>query len=404
MTRYNLIMLLLGLAAISMAWMPIISKKTRISYSIVFVLTGMALFALLRYVLPLPHPLNENEVTLRLTELVVIISLMGSGLRIDEPFSFRQWRIPFRLVSFTMILSIALVTLGAVYILGLPWPASLLLGAVLAPTDPVLASDVQVAPPNTPDANEVKFNLTAEAGMNDGSAFPFTWLAILVARAAGDFPDLSMWVVYFLLYKIIVGILAGWLIGKGLAWLLFTLPRKWPLWKTTDGLISLAATLVVYSVTEMVHGYGFIAVFVTAVTLRNSEMRHELHETLHEFIDQVERILVAVVLLLLGGSVIESLLSPLTLAMFLFCLAFVFIVRPLTAAMVLRGTGMTKGERMAVSFFGIKGIGSFYYLAFALGEEKFDDPDILWAITSCIVLISITIHGLTATSVMKKLE
>jgi NhaP-type Na+/H+ or K+/H+ antiporter len=404
MTRYNLIMLLVGLAAISMAWMPTISKKTRISYSMVFVLIGMAMFALLRHVLPLPHPLNDNEITLHLTELVVIISLMGSGLRIDEPFSFRQWRIPLRLVSFTMVLSIALVTVGGVYLLGLSWPASLLLGAVLAPTDPVLASDVQVAPPNTPDANEVKFNLTAEAGMNDGSAFPFTWLAILVARASGGFPDLTDWVVYFLLYKITVGILAGWLIGKGLAWLLFSLPRKKPIWKTTDGLISLAATLVVYSVTEMAQGYGFIAVFVTAVTLRNSEMKHELHETLHEFIDQMERILVAIVLLLLGGSVIESLLAPLTLAMFLFCLAFVFIIRPLTAVIVLKRSGMTKGERLAVSFFGIKGIGSFYYLAFALGEEKFQDPDILWAITGCIVLISITIHGLTATSVMKKLE
>lgn len=397
-------MLLVGLAAISMAWMPTISKKTRISYSMVFVLIGMAMFALLRHVLPLPHPLNDNEITLHLTELVVIISLMGSGLRIDEPFSFRQWRIPLRLVSFTMVLSIALVTVGGVYLLGLSWPASLLLGAVLAPTDPVLASDVQVAPPNTPDANEVKFNLTAEAGMNDGSAFPFTWLAILVARASGGFPDLTDWVVYFLLYKITVGILAGWLIGKGLAWLLFSLPRKKPIWKTTDGLISLAATLVVYSVTEMAQGYGFIAVFVTAVTLRNSEMKHELHETLHEFIDQMERILVAIVLLLLGGSVIESLLAPLTLAMFLFCLAFVFIIRPLTAVIVLKRSGMTKGERLAVSFFGIKGIGSFYYLAFALGEEKFQDPDILWAITGCIVLISITIHGLTATSVMKKLE
>jgi NhaP-type Na+/H+ or K+/H+ antiporter len=364
----------------------------------------MAMFALLRYVLPLPHPLNENGITLHLTELVVIISLMGSGLRIDEPFSFRQWRVPFRLVSVTMVLSIALVTLGSVYIVGLPWPASLLLGAVLAPTDPVLASDVQVAPPNTPDASEVKFNLTAEAGMNDGSAFPFTWLAILVARAAGDFPDMTDWVVYYLLYKITVGILAGWLIGKGLAWLLFTLPRKKPVWKTTDGLISLAATLVVYSVTEMAHGYGFIAVFVTAVTLRNSEMKHELHETLHEFIDQVERILVAVVLLLLGGSVIESLLSPLSLTMLLFCLAFVLIVRPLTAFMVLGGSRMSRGEKFAVSFFGIKGIGSFYYLAFALGEEKFQDADVLWAITGCIVLISIIIHGLTATSVMKKLE
>jgi NhaP-type Na+/H+ or K+/H+ antiporter len=279
-----------------------------------------------------------------------------------------------------------------------------LLGAVLAPTDPVLASDVQVAPPNTPDASDVKFHLTAEAGMNDGSAFPFTWLAILAAKAMGDLPNLGEWAIYYLLYKVVAGVLCGWLIGKALGWMLFTLPKKNKAWKITDGLVSLAATLVVYSITEMAHAYGFIAVFVAAVTIRNSELRHELHETLHEFIDQMERILVAVVLLLFGGSLIDNLLSPLTLAMFFFCLVFVFVIRPLTAVVVLKGSGMTKGERMAVAFFGIKGIGSFYYLAFALSKEDFDEPDTLWAITGCIVLISIIIHGLTATSVMKKLE
>jgi sodium/hydrogen antiporter len=404
MNQYNLIMLLLGLAALSMAWLPIISRKTRISYSIIFVIAGIAIFALWRSILPLPHPIKDNEFTLRLTEVVVIISLMGSGLRIDQPFSLRSWKIPLRLVSVTMILSILLVTLGAVYLLGLSWPTSLLLGAVLAPTDPVLASDVQVAPPNTPDASDVKFHLTAEAGMNDGSAFPFTWLAILAAKATGDLPHLGEWAIYYLLYKVVAGILCGWLIGKALGWMLFTLPKKNKGWKITDGLVSLAATLVVYSLTEMAHAYGFIAVFVAAVTIRNSELRHELHETLHEFIDQMERILVAVVLLLFGGSLIDNLLSPLTLSMFFFCLVFVFVIRPLTAVVVLKGSGMTRGERMAVAFFGIKGIGSFYYLAFALSKEDFDEPDTLWAITGCIVLISIIIHGLTATSVMKKLE
>ncbi len=404
MNRYNLIMLILGLAALSMAWMPIISKKTRVSYSIVFVLMGMALFGLFEKILPLPHPLKDNSVIMHLTEAVVIISLMGSGLRIDEPFSLKTWRVPFRLVSVTMILSIAIVTLASVYLLGLPWSSSLLLGAVLAPTDPVLASDVQVSPPNMPDKNDVKFNLTAEAGMNDGSAFPFTWLAIIVAEGAGQFPDLSFWVLYYLIYKIVVALILGWLFGKALGWLLFILPKNKPLWKTRDGLVSLAATLVVYSVTEMVSGYGFVAVFAAAVTLRNSELTHHLHRTLHEFIDQMERILVAIVLLLLGGSVIKSLLNPLTLGMFLFALAFVFLVRPLTAYMTLGGTGMKQKEKLAVAFFGIKGIGSFYYLSFALAEEKFEEPDVLWAITGCIVLISITIHGLTATSVLKRLE
>jgi sodium/hydrogen antiporter len=118
----------------------------------------------------------------------------------------------------------------------------------------------------------------------------------------------------------------------------------------------------------------------------------------------MERILVAIVLLLLGGSLTKNLLNPLTLGMFLFALAFVFLVRPLTAYITLGGTDMKQKEKFAVAFFGIKGIGSFYYLSFALSEEKFAEPDVLWAITGCIVLMSITIHGLTATSVMKKLE
>ncbi len=403
MSRYNLIMLILGLAALSMAWMPVISRKTKVSYSILFVLLGAGMFAILDKILPMPHPLKNNETTLHLTELVVIISLMGTGLRIDEPFSLKTWRIPFRLVSVTMVLSIAIVTLISVYVLGLPWASALLLGAVLAPTDPVLASDVQVGPPNTPDPNAVKFNLTAEAGMNDGSAFPFTWLAILVARGLGDLPNLLDWGMFYLVYKIVAALAIGWLFGKALGWMLFVLPKKKQGWKTADGLVSLAATLVIYSITEALQGYGFIAVFVTAVSLRNFELTHQLHKRLHDFIDQMERILVAVVLLLFGGSLIENLLSPLTLGMFVFALCFVFLIRPLTAYMVLNRR-MKRGEKLAVAFFGIKGIGSFYYLSFALSEEKFADPDILWAITGCIVLISIIIHGLTATTVLEKLE
>jgi NhaP-type Na+/H+ or K+/H+ antiporter len=240
--------------------------------------------------------------------------------------------------------------------------------------------------------------------MNDGSAFPFTWLAILVAGGEQSFSEISEWALYFLGYKIGVGLIIGWLFGKMLAWLLFVLPQKNPAWKTSDGLVSLAATLVVYSITEMLYGYGFIAVFTAAVTLRNSELYHQLHTTLHEFIDQVERILVAIVLMLLGGSLVNHLLDPLTVSMVLATVAFVLLVRPLSAVIVLRDSAMTRGEKLAVSFFGIKGIGSFYYLSFALGVAHFPEADILWAITGFTVLLSIAIHGLTATRVMQKLE
>lgn len=404
MITYISILLLIGLAALSMAWMPLITKKTGISYSIIFVLAGIGLFGSLEPFLPLPNPLKDLEATHRLTELIVIISLMGSGLRIDEPFKFKDWIIPFRLISLTMILSILIVTVIGVYFLHLNLACSLLLGAVLAPTDPVLASDVQVGPPNDQDRNPVKFNLTVEAGMNDGSAFPFVWLAILMNRSHPNVPEMDHWLWFYLGFKVIVGIVAGWLLGRFLGWLLFILPKRKPYWKTTDGLISLAATLVVYSLTELLNGYGFIAVFVSAVTLRNRELHHHLHETLHEFIDQIERILVAIVLLLLGGSIVEHILQPLTWAAVLFSILFVFLIRPATTLISLKGTELLRSQKTAIAFFGIKGIGSFYYLAFALSQESFSNPDILWSITASVILFSIGIHGITATYIMQKIK
>src|SRR5689334_12474833 len=100
-----------------MAWMPSISRKTRISYSIIYVMLGALLYQLFGHILPLTNPIYKNDFTVRITELVVLVSLMGTGLKIDEPFSFKSWAVPFRLVSITMLLSIFLVAFGAVYLL-----------------------------------------------------------------------------------------------------------------------------------------------------------------------------------------------------------------------------------------------------------------------------------------------
>lgn len=185
MDSYLIIITVIGLAALGMAWMPSISEKIKVSYSIIYVLLGVLLYSLFDRLLPLPNPMYKDEFALHLTELVVIVSLMGTGLKIDQPFSFRKWRVPFRLVIITMLLSIIVVALLGWWSFQFDIASALLLGAVLAPTDPVLASDVQVGPPNEPEEGNVKFSLTAEAGMNDGTAFPFTWLAITLALTAG---------------------------------------------------------------------------------------------------------------------------------------------------------------------------------------------------------------------------
>ncbi|NMH60581.1 cation:proton antiporter [Alteromonas ponticola] len=401
MENYFLILSVVGLATLGMTWIPTIAAKYRISYSIVYLAAGIVLYLLFDE-LPWPNPFYNNAETIHLTELVVIIALMGTGLKIDHPFSFRHWQVPFRLVSVAMILSIVGLIACALVMLGFDWASALLLGAVLAPTDPVLASDVQVGPPNDGKDEPVRFSLTAEAGLNDGMAFPFTWLAILVAGGATGSSLVADWLGFYVLFKIVVGLGVGYIAGKGVIFLFFHLPEKYNALHVRDGLIALSTTLLTYGVTELAHGYGFIAVFVAAVTIRNFEIDHEYHETLHAFTDQIERILLAILLLLFGGSLVEGILEPLTWPMALVGLLFVFIIRPVATWLSLLGTDLTATRKGMISFFGIRGVGSFFYLSFALGNTDFAYGKEIWALTAFVVLVSILLHGLTASTMMNK--
>jgi NhaP-type Na+/H+ or K+/H+ antiporter len=406
MDSYIISITLIGVAALGMAWMPSITQRTHISYSIIYVLFGVAVYGLLHQ-LPKPHPLRFELPALHLTELVVIISLMGTGLKIDQPFSFKSWAVPFRLITFTMIICIAAVAWIAHRFLGFDIASSLLLGAVLAPTDPVLASDVQVGPPLEKSKDNVRFSLTAEAGMNDGMAFPFTWLAIIVAAIGvnNSTEQLSLWFARDVLYRIAAGVGCGVGIGRLLAHLVFYLPEKKSFVVIRDGFVAVSATLLVYGLTEMIKGYGFVAVFVTAITLRNYELGHHYHRKLHDFTDQIERILLAIVLILFGGSIVGGILKPLTWPMALFSAAFVLLVRPLAGLLGLIGArSLHIKEKLGISFFGIRGMGSFFYLAFAFEQVHFPLARQLWAIVAFIVLLSLVLHGLTASKTMKKLE
>ena len=401
---YILSIIIIGASVLGMAWMPIINRVTGISYSIFYVFFGMIIFTIFKS-LPIPNPIIYPTETLHLTELVVITSIMGTGLKIDQPFSLRKWRVPFRLVLITMLLCIGIVFFAGQWAFEFDIASALLLGAVLAPTDPVLASDVQVGPPHEKDKENIRFSLTAEAGMNDGTAFPFVWLAISLAfYGATGHGNFTQWVWFDLVYRLIIGFAFGYIIGRALAYLIFYIPEKKKFIVIKDGFVAIATTLLVYGLTELFNGYGFIAVFVSAITLRNSHMTHRFHKNLHEFTDQIEKILVAIVLLLFGGSLVNGILEHLTLKMAVFGIAFLFIIRPLTSLIALIGTKLHIKEKMAISFFGIRGIGSFFYLAFALSTTYFSFANELWSLVSFIVLISIIIHGITASSVMKKIE
>ncbi len=405
MDKYILLLTLCGLAAFAMAWMPSFTKHTGISYAVIYVMAGVLIYTLFPDSLPLPLPDANPGLTLHLTELVVIISLMGTGIRLDRKFTFNTWATPLKLISITMLLCIAVAALAGYFFLGFDIASAVLLGAILAPTDPVLASDVQVGPPNDGVKSETKHALTAEAGLNDGMAFPFTWLAISLAlMATGAKANLAEWFGYHLIYKIVVGIAMGYVLGKAVGYLVFILTKKFEFLKTNDGFLALSLTLVVYGLTELVHGYGFIAVFISAITFRHFEKKHEFHDELHSFIDQAERILIAVVLILFGGALVSGILEALTWKMILFTLLFLFVVRPLSAYASVVGTKIHIKEKLAISFFGIRGLGTVFYLAFALEEVDFKYKDELWAIVAFTILISIMIHGITATPIMKHLQ
>jgi sodium/hydrogen antiporter len=402
--EYLVSLVTIGLAALGMAWMPTLSTFLRVSYSIVYILLGVLLFSVLP-MLPRADPLHYPQFTLHLTETVVLVALMGSGLKIDQPFSLRKWKNPFKLVSVGMISCIALTAIVAWQWIGIDLGSALLLGAILSPTDPVLASDVQVGPPNEKERDSVKFALTAEGGMNDGTAFPFVWLGILMTTGFFTGPGSWFeWAGYYLLYKVLCGLVIGYLLGKLSGYILFSLPEKYRAARIEDGFVAISLTLVVYGCAELLDGYGFIAVFTCAVALRNYELGHRMHRTLHSFSDQIERMLVAIVLLLFGGSLVNGLLNHLTWPLAILGAGFVLIIRPLTAWFTLRRSGLHARERIFISFFGIRGVGSLYYMSFAVQETSLNWLKPMWSTVAFTILLSVIIHGLTAVTAITRLE
>jgi len=196
----------------------------------------------------------------------------------------------------------------------------------------------------------------------------------------------------------------GFLSGKGFGILLFRVSKKYEILITRDGLVAVAATLLVYGITEIVHGYGFIAVFICAITLRHFEKDHQYHDTLHSFTDQIERLLVCLLLIIFGGALAMGILEPITLKMVVFSVTFLLIVRPVFGWLALSSSKMKNKERLAIGFFGIRGMGSIFYLAFAFSKYNFEHQDELWVAVSLTILFSILIHGLTATRVMEYLK
>lgn len=401
---YILILTGAGLLVALVAWLPLALKRLPLSLPIVCIGIGALVFLLPQVALR-PLPLRYPEITERFTEFVVIIALMGAGLKIDRVFGWRRWAISWRLIGIAMPLSILAIAGLAGGMLGLPLAVALLLAASLAPTDPVLASDVQVGPPKSGEEDEVRFGLTSEAGLNDGAAFPFVHLAILLAAsAATGEPWLGEWLTYRVAWEIGGGIAGGWLIGRIFGWLTFHVPAETKLAKTGDGLIALSATFVSYGLTEILHVYGFLAVFVTALTFRRAHSDHSFQFQMHMLTEQIERLVMMVLLILFGGALVSGLLAPVTWTDAAVVAIILLVIRPVAGWIALIGYPADRSEKLTLAFFGIRGVGTFYYLAYGINHMAIDQAERLWGIVGLVVLCSILLHGLTVTPIMRSLD
>lgn len=398
-----------GLATLAAALLPKVLRRLPVSMPMVFLAAGILGFALLPG-LPDPDPLAHGSVAVHLTEVCVIVSLMGAGLALNRPIGWRRWSTTWRLLAITMTVSMVAVGLLGWFVLGLGAAGAALLAAATAPTDPVLATEVQVSEPATDadgaEDDETRFALTSEAGLNDGLAFPFTYAAIAISLA-GIAPGgwLLEWAAVDVAWRLAVGVLAGlgvgWLLGR----LFFSsVSERLRLTEKSEGFVALAATFIAYGAAELAEGYGFIAVFICACTIRTSEREHGYHAVLHTFVEQIERLLTVAVIVLLGGAVSRGLLADVGWAEIGVALAFLLIIRPLAGWFAL-GHGQTgPADRAAIAFFGVRGVGSLFYVAYALEHGEFTNGEQLWAIVALVVVGSIVVHGVAATPAMAALD
>jgi len=396
-----------GVAMFLAALLPRLIQRAPISLPMIFLATGIILFSWLDW-LPSPDPMANGSVVEHVTEACVIISLMGAGLALDRPVGWRRWISTWRLLGITMPLTMLGVGFLGGWLLGLSAGGAVLLAAVLAPTDPVLASEVQVGEPDAVEKteDETRFALTSEAGLNDSLAFPFTYAAIAIATV-GLAPSgwLGGWLAVDVLWRLGAGILVGLGIGWALRRLFFCAPNKrFQLAERGEGFVALASTFAAYGVAELIEGYGFLAVFVCACTIRAGESANGYHKVLHSYVEQLERLFTIVILIFLGGSIARGLLADVTWTYVAVALTVLLVIRPIAGWIGLLGGRTGPHERAVIAFFGVRGIGSIYYLAYALGHANFPEGRMLWSIVGLVIALSVVIHGVAAGPVMHKLD
>ncbi len=407
-----------GLAFLGLTVLPLLSGLRLVSVPTLYVGAG----ALLVWS-PVPWPVldpAQREGSLAImehaSELIVIIALAGAGLAVDRREGWRTWQHTWALLAITMPLTIlACVALG-VWGLGLGLPAAVLLGAVLAPTDPVLARSVQVEGPHQGEEDDVRVALTTEAGLNDGLAFPFVHLAVAWAAAAATeaglrgyltWRGLGHWAWFDLGYRVVMAAAVGWAIAWLVAKLLYSRYGDAQRGGENTGLVLVGTTCLAYGATEAIDAYGFLAVFLCARIGRHYARRADQEryaQMPHQFSDQIEKILLALMLVWMGSYLVGGGLTGVRVQEAVAAAALLLIIRPAAGVLGLwrtRGSGL---ERFAIAALGIRGIGSIFYLCHAQAQATFAGIDAVWRVTLLTLLGSIVLHGVAAPVIMQRLH
>jgi len=392
-------LLLLGTVLVAMGLAEQQIKRLPLSPATVYLMVGWAVGTLVRP-LSSADALQHAPALAIVTELAVLVSLFTVGLRLRVPPTWHAWRVAAILASAGMLATIALATAAGAWLLGLGGAAALLLATILAPTDPVLASEVQIRTEGDRDA--VRLSLTAEGGLNDGTALPVTMLALglLGLHPLGE--NGMRWLWADLLWPIAGGLLLGWGVGRGLGRAVQALLGRGHV-LAWDELLYLGTIALACALARLTGTSAFLVVFAAGLALFHddrapAEGSGRLTERLVSFGHRCERLIEVLMVLAVGAALATT---GLDLRVALFALLLVFVLRPLSVFLVIRRTAMPVTQRRLVAWFGVRGVGSLFYLAFVLTHAI--EPDVATTLVSaCLwtIALSIVVHGISATPLM----
>jgi sodium/hydrogen antiporter len=395
-------LLLVGTVLVLMALAEDTVRRWPLSPALIYLAVGWAAAWLASPPLPTVHVQQHAPLLRVMAELAVLVSLFAIGLKVRIAGTWAAWRAPVLLATISVVWVVLLATLLAWWLLALAWPMALLLATILAPTDPVLASDVQTR--DEQDRDGLRMALTVEGALNDGTAFPLVMLALGLA-GLGELGTYGLrWVGVDLLWSIGTGAALGLACGRGIGWVLLkglraNTTQRW------DELLYLGTIALVYGLSLALHVSSFLAVFVCGATLlRQHPATHtepqaqERGQHLQDFGARCERMAEVLMVLVMGAALAHVRWSWAVLG---FALLMVLVVRPASVWLGVPPHVLPSTQRRLVAWFGVRGVGSLFYLAYVL-EHGLQGDEALVVASACLVCVavSVALHGASATPLM----